>query len=158
MNLVRAFRAMGAAFALMLVGSLIASAVTGTAPMVGGGYALVDQNWLNGLANGVNSSFQSGITAAGTTQATCTALPSSVTLLEIDTTPASSGVCLPSAQPGVDISIYNNGANTLTVFPAVANNLATSAQDTINNGTSVVVSSHAAEFFFSAKVGVWAAK
>jgi hypothetical protein len=56
--------------------------------------------------------------------------------------------------------LYNNGANTLAVYPAIANNPVTAAQDTINNGTSLSggLATHTPEVFSCAKNGVWAAK
>lgn len=150
----------------MLVGAVvsavmaagIAYAVTGTPPLSGGSFATIDQTWLNGLAGGVNSAFQNGISAAGSTQAGATQLPSSVKLMSIDTVGSSTGVALPFCFAGTEFGVYNNGANTLTVYPNVANNPITAAQDTIDNTTSVSVSSHTAELFFCAKNGVWAAK
>lgn len=136
--------------------STIALAVTGTPP--GTGPALPDGAWLNGLANGQNFGYQYGITAAGTTQATATLLPTGSLMLEVDTTAASTGVALQTCFQGVSNWLYNNGASTLTVYPNPTNNSVTAAQDTINNTTSVSVSSHTAEIFFCAKNGVWAAK
>jgi hypothetical protein len=54
--------------------------------------------------------------------------------------------------------LYNNGASTLTVYPSIVNNSITSAQDTINNTTSVTVATHVSELFGCAKNGVWSAK
>jgi hypothetical protein len=149
----------------MLVGAFIcaavgaASALVGTAPPPGSGPALVDGVWLNGLAGGLNNLYQSGITAAGTTQATATQLPSGILLVEVDTAAASTGVNLPPCIPGTEVNLYNNGANPLAVFPAVANNPITAAQDTINNAVSFAgPASHVSAFFFCAKAGVWAAK
>lgn len=146
----------------MIFGALVAAAIgaafaaTGTPP--GNGPQLVDGLWLQGLANGTNNSFQSGITAAGTTQATCTNLPTQIYLMEVDTAPASSGVCLQTGVAGVEFSFYNNGANTVTIYPNAVNNPATAIQDTINNGTSTTVASHTALYCFVAKVGIWACK
>lgn len=143
------------------MGALVAAAVgaafaiTGTPP--GTGPALVDGVWLNALAGGTNYSFQSGIAAAGTTQATGTAIAPGIFLVEVDTTAASTGVNLPSCIAGTQMQIYNNGAQTLTIYPAVANNPITAAQDTINNATSITLASHVATSPFCAKNGVWAA-
>lgn len=132
----------------------------GRAPLQWGDEALIDQKWLWGLAGGVNHVYQSGISAAGTTQATATALPNVVKLIEVDTVASSTGVNLPTCINGTELKVYNNGASTLTVYPAVANNPVTSAQDTINNGTTLSggIASHASEIFFCAKNGNWAAK
>jgi hypothetical protein len=130
-----------------------AMAMVGTPPGTGPG--LVDGAWLNGLASGMNYTYQYGITAAGTTQATATALPTGIFLIEIDTAAASTGVNLPPCIPGTQLQIYNNGAQTLTIYPAVANNPLTSAQDTINNSTTLSLTSHTAISPACAKAGVW---
>ncbi len=138
--------------------SVAAVAAVGTPP--GSGPQLVDGIWLNGLAAGSNATYQAGITATGTTQATAVQLPAQITLFEIDTVASSTGVALPPALAGTEISIYNNGANTVTVFPSINNNQALSpaAQDTINNGTSTTIATHSTLYFFCAKNGIWAAK
>lgn len=152
------------AIAHMFIGALVAAcigaamAVTGVPPV--NGYQTPDGTWLLGVVGGQNWSYQYGITAAGTTQATSTQLPAGAALLEVDTAAASSGVALPPCFQGTQVSLYNNGANTLAVYPAIANNPITAAQDTINNGTSLSggMATHTAEIFFCAKNGVWAAK
>ena len=148
----------------MLVGALVAAsvsfafAVTGTAPVPG--FQTPDGTWLLGLAGGLNNSYQSGITAAGTTQATATQLPSGIALMEVDTAAASTGVNLPPCLPGTEFGVYNNGAQTLTIYPTVPNNPVTGAQDTINNGTTLSggVATHVLQYFSCAKAGVWASK
>jgi hypothetical protein len=143
----------------MLLGAFVCAAIgaavaaVGTPPGTGPG--LVDGAWLNGLAGGQNYTYQSGISAAGTTQATGTQLPTNIYLIEIDTVASSTGVNLPPCIPGTQIQIYNNGANTLTIYPAVANNPITAAQDTINNTTSITLNSHVATSPACAKAGVW---
>lgn len=133
-----------------------AVAAVGTLP--GTGPSLIDGAWLNGLAGGLNYSYQYGITAAGTTQATATQLPSGIALLEVDTTAASTGAALPPCFQGTSLSLYNNGASTLTVYPNVVNNPITAAQDTINNTTSVTIATHIVNIFSCAKNGVWSSK
>lgn len=143
----------------MIIGAFVAAAVgaamavTGTPPV--NGYQTPDGTWLLGLAGGQNYTYQYGITAAGTTQATATQLPSGVFLVEIDTAAASTGVTLPTCVPGTQMQIYNNGAQTVTIYPAVVNNPATAAQDTINNATSITLASHVATSPACAKAGVW---
>lgn len=148
---------LGVAFSLALSGAALA---VGNPPLPNAGPALPDSQWLNGLANGQNASYQYGITALGTTQATATQLPAGVALLEIDTAAASTGVNLPPALPGTEISVYNNGAHTITVYPAVANNPVTAVQDTINGGTTLSggIAANATNYFFCVKAGNWAAK
>lgn len=142
-----------------LAGALVAAAVsaafaiTGQAPV--NGFAVPDGTWLLGLAGGQNYSYQSGISAAGTTQATATQLPSGIYLLEVDTAAASSGVTVPTCIPGTQLVLHNNGANTMTIYPAVANNPATAAQDTINNATSITLATHTPIAFACAKAGIW---
>lgn len=147
-----------AVLAALLAGISGAHAVTGTPPGTGPG--LQDGQWLNGLAGGLNNNYQYGVTAAGTTQTTATQLPTGVLLIEIDTAAASTGVNLPPALQGNQFIVYNNGAQTVTVYPAVANNPVTGVQDTINNGTTLSggIASHTATEFFCAKNGIWAAK
>ena len=134
----------------------------GVPPQGNAGFALVDNQWLLGLAAGTNYTFQSGLTATGTTQATALQLPTGIYGFEIDTVAASTGVALPACLPGTELSIYNNGLQTLTVYPSINNNTAVSpsAQDTINNGTSFSggIATHVIVWFNCSKVGVWAAK
>lgn len=118
----------------------------------------VDGVWLNGLAAGLNGTYQSGVSAAGTTQSGATQLVSGNSLIELDTVGGSSGVALPAALAGTEVSIYNNTSTTVTVYPQIANNAVTGTQDTINNTTSTTISGHAGAFFFCAKNGIWAAK
>lgn len=122
------------------------------------GFQAPDGDWLQGVADGVNWNYQYNITAAGTNQATATQLPANKPLVELDTVSSGTGATLPTALQGTTIYLYNNGASNAVIYPAVANNPATSAQDTINNTTSVTVNAHTAEMFFCVKTGVWAAK
>lgn len=148
----------------MLFGAIIAAsvgtayAVIGTPP--GTGPELVDGAWLNGLAAGHNRTAQYGFSAAGSTQATSTQLPTRIALMQVDTTAGSTGVALPPALSGMFISLYNNGASTLTVYPSINNNPVTLAQDTINSATSFSggVATHVALNCFAAKTGIWACK
>jgi hypothetical protein len=142
-----------------IAGALIASAVgygmavTGTPP--GTGPQLVDGAWLNGLAAGNNFTFQSGITAAGTTAATGTLLNTSVALFEIDTVAASTGVTLPFAVASDFFMIRNAGAQNLTVYANPGTNPATGTTDTINGTTSITIntSGQKSAFCFVAKTG-----
>lgn len=130
---------------------------TGTPP--GNGFQLVDGVWLQGLAGGSNATFQNGLTAAGSSsQAGALQLAAGITLFETDTVSSNTGVALPPAIAGTEISLYNNGSSTLTVYPSIVNNPITSAQDTINNSTSTTANSHTSLYFFCAKNGVWASK
>ena len=130
----------------------------GTPP--GTGPQLVDGVWLSGLAGGQNNLYVYGLTAAGTTQATAAQIPAGCYLIEFDTVASGAGGALPFAVPGTDMLIYNNGANTLTVYPNATNNslVSPAAQDTINNGTSVTITSHNSQSFSCAKAGIWFGK
>lgn len=67
------------------------------------------------------------ITAAGTTVADATALTNFVNL--ITTAALNTGVKLPDVPVGQSVVVFNNGANSLKVYPA-------SATGTINSGTA----------------------
>lgn len=121
------------------------------------GFALHGGAGLTALSNGTGLAFKNGVAASGTTQAGSAQL-ASFAMFSIDTVAASSGVALPGAVAGTTIDLYNNGANTLTVYPMIINNPLTGAQDTINNSTSTTLSSHTSGYFFCAKNGVWCAK
>lgn len=149
----------------MLCGALItaavasAFAVTGNVPQPG--FQAIDGTWLLGLSGGTNYTYQYGITAAGTSQTTATPLPANIYMVETDTVGSGTGVNLPTCIPGSQLILYNNGASTLAVFPAVANNPATGAQDTIggftslNNGSGLTTKTQIA--FACIKAGVWSA-
>lgn len=149
------------AFAALLLSTSLAFSATGTPPTPSNGPGLIDGTWLNGLAGGQNESYQSGIVAAGTTQATATQLPASVAIIEVDTVPANSGVNLPPALQGTEFTVFNSTSTTLKFYPSVANNPVTNVQDTINGATSLTVtgaSGGTVSVFVCAKNGIWAAK
>ncbi len=68
-----------------------------------------------GQAKGLTGQIAATVSAAGTTQATGTALVASMNY--ITTAAASSGVVLPSCEVNDDIWVHNAGANTLKVYP-----------------------------------------
>lgn len=138
--------------ALFCILPLAAYAAIGNAPT--SGFQLIDADWLNGLAGGHNFTFQNGLTAVGTNQATSLQLADRISFLEIDTSSSSTGAALPHALGGVTVTVINNTANNITIFPAIANNSAGN-QDTINNTTSYTLNAHTAQGFTSAKTGVW---
>lgn len=74
------------------------------------------------------NSVNTAVSAAGTTQATATALGAAFSV--ITTAAAGSGVILPQGQPGDRLFVYNAGANAAYVYPptsAKINSLATNA-------------------------------
>jgi hypothetical protein len=124
---------------------------------------LQDGQWLQGLANGNNFSFQSGITAAGTNQTTATVLNPNFFMMEVDTSGSggATGVALPSCVAPDFMVLNNNTAYTIVVYPAVANNPITLAQDVIDVGsqaTSTTITTYASKIFACAKNGVWTVK
>jgi hypothetical protein len=121
----------------IMLGVNILRGATGIPPQGNAGFALVDNQWLLGVASGQNATYQSGITAhAGGTQAACLALPANIALFEVDTV-ASNGdsVCLPFAIAGnTGIQIANAGTQSLSIYGQAANNISVSpaVPDTIN--------------------------
>ncbi len=153
------------AFIFTAVGT--AFAVTGQPPLTGSGMTLQDSNWLNGLAGGQNFTYQSGLTAVGSTQATALQLGSGIYLFEVDTSGSggATGVALPECVAGTVVNLLNNTAYTIDVYPAVANNsaLATPAQDVIvvagsAGTTSTSQTLYSGKTYTCAKTGTWLAK
>jgi hypothetical protein len=137
----------------LFIGSIFAAYGVGQIPTPG--FRLIDGTYILGLAGGVNNIYDNGLIGAGTNQATSTALPANTALIEFDTVASSTGFQLPFALPGTVIDMYNNGAQTATIYPNVTNNPVSNAQDTINNGVSTTVASHVQLHCMSAKAGVW---
>ena len=74
------------------------------------------------LKNNHHKSFETGITASTTQTQSNGALTGSIN--EISTVAnASDTVTLPTVSEGLEVTIVNNGANTLQIFPASADNL-----------------------------------
>lgn len=120
------------------------------------GFQPVDNDWLNGVAGGHNLAFQNGLTAVGNSQATSLQLADRIAVLEIDTSSASTGAALPAALAGVNIFVINNTANNITIYPSIANNPVTGAQDTFNNAaTSFTLNAHTGTAFTCGKNGLW---
>jgi hypothetical protein len=120
------------------------------------GFQPVDNDWLNGMAGGHNYKFQNGLTAIGNSQATSLQLADRIAMLEVDTSSASTGVAMPPALGGVTIYVANNTANNITVYPSIANNPVTAAQDTFNNAaTSFTLNAHTLTGFTCIKPGIW---
>ena len=141
------------------IGAAVAS--VGTPPLpINGGYVQPDAAWLYGITGGQNFTYQYGVTAVGTNQATAAQLPSGYYLLQVDTAGSggATGVALPPCLQGTQLVLNDNTAFTIDVYPAAANNPVTAAQDTINNSTSTTITTYAAKTFSCAKNGVWSAK
>ena len=91
-----------------------------------------------------------GITAAGTTQGTGTALTTSYNI--VTTTPSGTGVVLPTATTGMKVIVVNKGVNTLNVYPASSaaiDGAATNAAVTIPSGTTATYEASSSTQWYS---------
>jgi hypothetical protein len=68
-------------------------------------------------AAGINGGINTGLAAAGSTQADATAIATSYTI--VTGADGTKGVILPAAQPGDCLQIVNSSASTLKVYPPV---------------------------------------
>jgi len=151
----------------MLIGALVTASVSaalavGFAPGPGDGPELIEGRWAYGIVQGVNWTYQNGITAhAGGTQAACLSLTPGIYLYEVDTVASGNdSICLPFAQQGYNFSIRNAGAQTLAIYGQAANNQAVTpaAADTINGtagSSSYTLAANNNVECFAAKNGAW---
>lgn len=82
----------------------------------------------------------SGLTAAGNSQATALALPADYN--QFTTVAASTGTILPAMNPGDEVTIFNKGANALSVYPPVGgaiNSVATNGAYSVATATPFCV-------------------
>lgn len=93
-------------------------------------------------------SIATGISAAGSTQGTATALTK--TLNEITTVAASQGVVLPSPEAGELLVIANQGANALSVYPASGHSI-----NNLSSNTSQSLATDTRRIFFAATSSKW---
>lgn len=70
---------------------------------------------------GIGELYTTGISAAGTTQATATLLSSPIN--NVTTVASGSGVILPFVAPGYEILVFNSGANSVKVYPSTGSQL-----------------------------------
>lgn len=133
MNLIRAARAFGGAFALVLLG-VVAHA---TIPLPGiNGPSLGDFNAnIYSIVNAITQNSQMGFSPALSVsqvlgQANCTQLNNNA-LHEIKTSASTGGVCLPTATAGKEILIGNASGQTINLYSS-ATSFTTGTQDTIN--------------------------
>jgi len=68
-------------------------------------------------AHVINGRTANNLTAAGTTQGTALALPADI--CKFTTVAANSGAILPAANPGDSGTVFNGGANALSLYPPV---------------------------------------
>lgn len=124
------------------------------------GFGLIDAAWLNGLASGLNWTYQFGVTAAGSTRADATQLASGTMLFEVDTAAASTGIALPQCVAPATLMVRNAGAQTVSVYGSATANSTTAANDTINGtagSTAYTMATNTNGLFFCAKNGAWSA-
>ena len=149
----------------VLFGMIGAAGATVGIPPIANGFAPVDGTWLNGVAGGQNFSYQYGLTAAGTNQATAAVVPSGIYLVEVDTSGSggATGIALPECYQGTVLTVLNNTAYTIDVYPNAANNGTTNAQDVIITAgsagtTSTSMTLYTGKTFSCAKNGTWLGK
>jgi hypothetical protein len=144
MNSLRFARALGAAFALVLLGFVAHANVSS---LWGGFTPSVTGPWLGDNAININTLWQAASQQIGvtywpglsvsqtTTQAGCTQLNKGFS--EVKTSASTGSVCLPTAIAGMDIMIGNASGQTIDIFSSVASYTVGTA-DTINGtaGTS----------------------
>lgn len=88
---------------------------------------------------GLKATVAVSISAAGTSQATATALTSDYNV--VGTVAASAGVVLPASVPGIQVTVVNKGSNALSVYPPISSAIdsaAVNAPTLIPPGNSVV--------------------
>jgi hypothetical protein len=129
-------------------------ATVGRPPVANTTFGLQDGRWLLGLGNGLNRSYQNGITAhSGGTKAAAVQLPANVAQFEIDTCAADNdSVLLPAAKAGQSVVVYNASGHTLGIYGR--------GTDTINEvatATQYSLATVLTAFFFCSKDGHWSA-
>lgn len=87
------------------------------------------------VAGQLGTSINLTMSAAGTTQATATGM-NGAGFAVVTTVAANSGVRLDPASGSPDQTVFNAGANTLTVYPAVGNTINNNA---VNTGIQIAV-------------------
>lgn len=149
------FTVLNATTQIALTGGLIAGGPTDlsqAAILLFAGYGFnVTPNLINMIVGGVNVgafttyglglSTQGGLVAAGTTQGTALAITAAYN--NVSTVAANTGVILPSpGATGVRLVVWNHGANTLNIYPAVGhsiNALANNAPLTVAAGAKAAL-------------------
>ena len=139
MNLIRAARAFGAAFALVILGFVAHATIPlpgQTGPSMGDTNANI-YSLTNAITLNNQLGFHSGLSVSQTTtQAACTQLDNNPQQ-EVKTSASTGSVCLPTAFAGRQIQIGNATTQTIDLFGSAAT-FVSGTQDTINGtaGTS----------------------
>jgi len=113
--------------------------------------ALVQAGIFGNTAAAILGDVATGVSAAGTTQATATSLTSNVNV--IGTAAASSGVVLPASEAGDVIEVYNQGANSLSVYPLSGENI-----NALSANAAFAVAAGKAASFRKVSALVWMSK
>lgn len=100
------------------------------------------------VTTALNKSTTTGISAAGSTQGTATALTTDYNV--VSTVGASQGVVLPTATAGREVTIVNRGANVLSVYPASG-----AAIDGASTNAAVTVPVNGEISFFASSSTQW---
>jgi hypothetical protein len=87
----------------------------------------------------------SGLTATGTNLATALQLSADISV--VATTAASTGVALPDAEAGAQVVVFNNGANSLTVYARTG--------QTVDGAASVAIATGKERIFFGISPTIW---
>jgi hypothetical protein len=99
----------------------------------------------------VKYSTATNLTAAGTTQATALALTSDYN--HIGTAAASSGVRLPTAVAGMEVLVFNKGANAVNVYPATG-----AAINALAANAALAVAAAGVTIFYAISSTLWLSK
>jgi hypothetical protein len=118
---------------------------TGTTTSTGSGSVVLNTSPnITGLTVGVSAS----VSAAGTNQATATALTSDVNV--ITTAASGTGVVLPTATVGRQVSVVNRGLNAVAIYPA-----GTAQIDALGASTSISLPVNGLMFFDASTTTQW---
>ncbi len=93
-------------------------------------------------------SLATGVSAAGTTQGTATALTRSFN--EVTTVAASAGVVLPAPEAGEIVMVANQGANALSVYPASGHSI-----NNLSANTAQSLATDTRRVFFALSTSKW---
>lgn len=133
MNLIRAFRAFGAAFALVLVGVVAHATIplpTSNGPSLGDLNANI-YSIVQAITQNSQGGATSGLSVSQTlTQAGCTQLDSNA-MQQVKTSASTGSICLPTAVAGKNVLIGNASGQTINIYSS-ANSFVSGTQDTIN--------------------------
>lgn len=115
---------------------------------------LLPGDWANGVSDALYSS--QSVTAAGTTQADAAQINAAFVEV-LNGSAGNSGVKLPAAYPGAEVTILNNSANSTKIWPSGTDQI----QNAIGPGgyagasASVTITTLNSALFICVKAGFW---